>query len=184
MVTNSGQSNFNLPNILSVIRILLIPLALWGMVKEEYFFSFSILVIAGVTDALDGFLARKLNQLTPMGRALDPLADKILFISVFLTMGFGLELFPAWFCWMILLRDFLILAGFLGLVLTNKNRTIAPTLTGKIHTVLLFIFLCVVLLSLSFGTAIPLDLLMYGMAVSTLISFLDYLRLWVGRMAG
>jgi cardiolipin synthase (CMP-forming) len=183
MITNSDQSNFNLPNILSVIRILLVPLALWGMAKEEYLFAFSILVVAGITDALDGFLARKLNQLTPVGRALDPIADKVLFISVFLTMGFFLNLFPAWFSWVILGRDFLILIGFLLLVLGNKNRSIAPTLTGKLHTILLFVFLCVVLLALSFEAAIPIDLLMYGMAASALISFVDYLRLWIGRMA-
>ncbi|HCI48903.1 MAG TPA: CDP-diacylglycerol--glycerol-3-phosphate 3-phosphatidyltransferase [Holosporales bacterium] len=183
MTPEETQSNFNIPNILSVIRILLTPLALWGMVQEEYLFALSILIIAGITDALDGFLARKFDQLTPMGRALDPLADKILFISVFLTMGFGLHLFPEWFAWMILLRDFLILVGFVALVLANKNRTIAPTRSGKIHTVLLFVFLCLVLLSLSYGTLIPLNLLMYGMALSTAISFLDYLRLWVKRMA-
>lgn len=183
MITNSDQSNFNLPNILSVIRILLVPLALWGMAKEEYLFAFSILVVAGITDALDGFLARKLNQLTPVGRALDPIADKVLFISVFLTMGFVLNLFPAWFAWTILLRDFFILIGFLLLVVGNKNRSIAPTFTGKLHTILLFVFLCVVLLALSFEAAIPIDLLMYGMTVSALISFVDYLRLWIRRMA-
>lgn len=177
------QSNFNLPNILSVIRILLIPLAVWGMIKEEYLFSFTLMVIAGITDALDGFLARKLNQLTPIGRALDPLADKVLFISIFVTMGFVLDLFPVWFSWTILARDFLILVGFIFLVLMNKNRTITPTFTGKSHTVLLFIFLCIVLLSLSYDVSIPLNFLMYGMAGSTFISFLDYLRLWVKRMA-
>jgi cardiolipin synthase len=183
MSTEQSKSNLNIPNILSVIRILLIPLALWGMVKEEYLFSFTLLIIAGITDALDGFLARKLNQLTPIGRALDPLADKILFVSVFFTMGFGLELFPAWFFWTILGRDFLILVGFLVLVLNNKNRTISPTFSGKFHTVLLFVFLCVVLLSLSYGASIPLELMMYGMTLSTTVSFLDYLRLWVRRMS-
>lgn len=183
MIANSDQSNFNIPNILSVIRILLIPLALWGMSKEEYLFSFSILVIAGITDALDGFLARKLDQITPIGRALDPIADKILFISVFLTMGFIFDLFPGWFSWTILLRDFLILIGFLLLVINHKNRSITPTFSGKLHVVLLFVFLCVVLLSLSFEIAIPIDLLMYGMTLSSVVSFIDYLRLWIKRMA-
>lgn len=183
MNTEHTHSNLNLPNLLSVIRILLIPLALWGMIKEEYLFSFTLLIIAGITDALDGFLARKLNQFTPVGRVLDPLADKALFISVFITMGFGLDLFPDWFSWMIIGRDIVILVGFLSLVWAHKNRTISPTMTGKVHTILLFIFLCFVLLSLSYGTAIPLNLLMYGMAASCAISLVDYLRIWVRRMA-
>ena len=183
MNIEQSPSNVNLPNLLSVIRILLIPLALWGMIKEEYLFSFTLLIIAGITDALDGFLARKLNQFTPMGRVLDPLADKALFVSVFITMGFGLDLFPDWFSWMIVGRDVLILMGFLSLVWAHKNRTISPTMTGKVHTVLLFVFLCLVLLSLSYGTAIPLNLLMYGMAVSTAISLLDYVRVWAKRIA-
>lgn len=183
MTTIHHPSNFNLPNLLSILRILMIPLALWGMIKEEYLFSFTLLIMAGITDALDGFLARKLGQFTPMGRVLDPLADKVLFVSVFITMGFWLELFPDWFSWMIVGRDLLILGGFFTLILSHKNRSIEPTLSGKIHTILLFIFLCVVLLSLSYGVSIPLNLLMYGMALSTLLSLGGYFRVWLRRMS-
>ncbi|MDC0348865.1 CDP-alcohol phosphatidyltransferase family protein [Alphaproteobacteria bacterium] len=178
------QSNINLPNLLSIIRILMIPLALWGMVKEEYFFSFSILIIAGITDALDGFLARRLGQFTLVGRILDPLADKILFVTLFASMGFGLHLFPFWFTWVVLLRDVFILAGFFFLVRFKKVnvKEMKPTFLGKLHTGLLFLFLCLFLLSLSYGVAIPIDVLIYIIAGSSILSFASYFLTWIKKV--
>lgn len=171
-------SNINIPNVLSILRILMIPLALWGMLKEEYVLALSILILAGITDALDGFLARTLNQFTPVGRILDPMADKILFITLFSCMGFGLSLFPIWFTVVVLLRDVMILIGYFNLRKKGKTDDLVPRFSGKAHTVILFLFLFSVLMSLSYELPIPLNLIIYLVTTTAILSFLDYFFVW------
>ena len=178
MLDKKDVSNINLPNMLSILRILMIPIALWGMLKEEYALALAILVLAGITDALDGFLARALNQFTPVGRILDPMADKILFITLFSCMGFGLSLFPLWFTFVVLGRDILILLGYFNLRKKGKAQNLAPRFSGKAHTIILFLFLFGVLVSLSYDFPIPFNLMIYLVATTAFISVADYFLIW------
>lgn len=178
MLDKKDVSNINFPNMLSILRILMIPVALWGMLKEEYMLALSVLVLAGITDALDGFLARTLNQFTPVGRILDPMADKILFITLFSCMGLGLSLFPLWFTFVVLGRDVLILLGYFNLRKKGKARNLMPRFSGKAYTVILFLFLFGVLISLSYDVRIPFDLMIYLVATTAFISVCDYFLIW------
>ena len=181
MTDKKDTPNLNIPNILSILRIGMIPVAVWGIVKEEYLFVLVVLVLAGITDALDGFLARTLNQSTRVGKILDPIADKFLFITLFSLMGFGLTLFPIWFVLIVLVRDALILIGYAHLKKQKKTLELLPRFSGKAHTAILFFFLFFVLLSLSYEVPIPLRLLMGLVTATSILSFLDYLIVWVRK---
>lgn len=175
---NKSVSNINIPNALSFLRILMIPITLWAMMKEEFAFALAILVLAAMTDALDGFLARSLNQFTAVGRVLDPMADKILFITLFIWLGFGLKIFPVWFTLLVLLRDVLILLGYFHLKRHHPKMDLKPRFFGKLNTVILFSLLFAALYGLSFEAKIPFKHLLGLVTTMSLVSLGDYFLFW------
>lgn len=175
---NKSVSNINIPNALSFLRILMIPIALWAMMKEEFAFALAILVLAAMTDALDGFLARSLNQFTAVGRILDPMADKILFITLFTWLGFGLMVFPLWFTSLVLMRDGLILMGYFHLKKHHPKMDLKPRFFGKLNTVILFVLLFATLYGLSFEVKIPFNHLLGLVTMISIVSLGDYFLFW------
>ncbi len=101
-----------LPNIISLLRLLLVPLIIGFVANEQWQFALYGFVIAGVSDALDGYIARNYNLRTELGSYLDPLADKALLVSMFVTLGV-LGLFPFWLVMLVVTRDILIIGGIL-----------------------------------------------------------------------
>ncbi|MCA1838133.1 MAG: CDP-alcohol phosphatidyltransferase family protein, partial [Actinobacteria bacterium] len=120
----------NIPNSLTILRILLIPVFVGLLVYEEYSYALIVLLIAALTDALDGTIARVANQRTPLGAILDPLADKLLLTSGFVTLAV-LHLIPLWIAILIVSRDIIITTGALLLRLTDSDMDMSPTLLGK-----------------------------------------------------
>jgi cardiolipin synthase len=116
----------NLPNALTLIRILLIPLFVIFLISKSFQNALITFVIAGITDGLDGFIARIWNQRTELGSYLDPIADKLLLASAFVTLAI-LRIIPS--------RDVLIALGFWVLTMTNHKPTVKPRYTSKITTV-------------------------------------------------
>ena len=145
----------NLPNLLSLIRIILTPLfiiLLFSDVASAKFFALLVFVIAAITDAYDGHLARKYNQITPEGKFLDPLADKILVLSAFISFAF-IGIIDFWMVGIIIFRD-LFITG-LRLIISNKGFEFVTTKLSKYKTafqltliILTLIFLTVEGLSL------------------------------------
>ena len=165
----------NIPNSLTIIRILLVPVYIGFMTYGTYGFALLALLLAGLTDAIDGPIARKLNQRTRLGTVLDPLADKLLLTSGFMTLSI-LHLVPSWLVILVVSRDVILLLGTAVAHVTNTPIDITPTFLGKGTTVLqLSYVLLVVLLTwrgLGLSVLTPLLVAMVGF---TLASGLHYL---------
>jgi cardiolipin synthase len=126
----------NVPNFLTLIRILTIPFFLVELSAHRYLDALIVFVIGGVTDFLDGFTARLLNQQTALGAYLDPVADKLLIITSYVMLGLE-DRIPAWLAVIVVSRDFLIMFGY-GLIhfLVQEKLEVKPSVIGKCSTML------------------------------------------------
>jgi cardiolipin synthase len=120
----------NLPNLLTTLRLVLLPLFLTLLVYRRPGPALAVLLLAAITDVLDGLLARWLDQRTAIGSFLDPLADKLLSVCGFVTLAL-IGPIPAWFVILVISRDVLISLGSLVLYLHDGRLEIVPSLTGK-----------------------------------------------------
>ena len=144
-VSISDGIPINIPNSLTVLRILLVPVFVGLLVYEHYDQALLVLIVAAITDGLDGAIARMANQQTRIGAYLDPLADKLLLMSSFLTLAV-LHLVPVWAVIVVVSRDVILLAGTLLARLTESSIDITPTVLGKGTTLVQFIYITMVVL--------------------------------------
>ncbi len=135
----------NIPNSLTVLRILLVPVFVGLLIYEHYNQALLTLIIAAVTDGLDGAIARMANQQTRIGAYLDPLADKLLLMSAFLTLSV-LHLVPVWAVIIVVSRDIILLAGTLLARVIESSIDITPTILGKGTTLFQFVYITMVVL--------------------------------------
>jgi cardiolipin synthase len=125
---------FNLPNLITFLRIGAIPLFLILLTEGRYTESLILFVVAGATDSLDGAIARLTNSHSELGAYIDPLADKLLLVSSFLILAF-LGFIPRWLAILVISRDVVILIGFAVLYfITGHSIVVRPTLVGKAST--------------------------------------------------
>lgn len=125
----------HLPNILTIFRILLIPVFLHLIFRGSFYGALVVFAVAGATDGLDGYIARRWSLQSELGANLDPLADKLLLTSAFVSLTY-MGLMPLWLCMPVILRDAVILAGVIALRGTGRKVRIAPSISGKLTTVL------------------------------------------------
>lgn len=123
----------NIPNFLSLLRIILVPVFIIFLMQESYTNALLTFVLAGLTDVFDGTLARMMNKQTKLGSFLDPMADKILLASSFVTLSI-LGLIPSWLTVIIISRDFIILFGIVILSMMSITYEIKPAFVSKITT--------------------------------------------------
>lgn len=130
------QSNLtiNIPNILTVFRILLTPFFVIFLLKDLPSFALLVFTIAAISDGMDGLLARWLNQKTVLGAYLDPIADKLLLIVAFTSLAL-LKIVPSWLTVIVISRDILIMLGIAVFSITDINIEIKPSLVSKCTTV-------------------------------------------------
>lgn len=164
----------NVPNSLTILRILLVPVFVGLLIYQRYDASLAVLLIAGLTDSLDGTIARVANQRTRLGAYLDPLADKLLLTSGFVTLSV-LHLVPLWVVILIVSRDTILLTGTLLARITESRVDISPTVLGKGTTLfqLLYLIFVVALASRSMDLRL-LQPLLYSMVALTLLSGFHY----------
>lgn len=125
----------NLPNFITLLRLQLVPVTIWLILKGNFLWAFTAFAVAGISDALDGFLARRLNQRTRIGEMLDPLADKALLVSIYVTLGITGEL-PDWLVILVVFRDVMIVGGFLFIEYLGYHVDRRPLVLSKINTAL------------------------------------------------
>jgi cardiolipin synthase (CMP-forming) len=125
----------NIPNFLSLLRIILVPVIVIFLIENEYAKALLIFTLAGLTDALDGTLARLLNKQTELGAFLDPIADKILLTTSFVALAI-FRLIPSWLTVIVISRDFIILLGIMILSMMSVKYEIKPLFVSKITTAL------------------------------------------------
>jgi cardiolipin synthase (CMP-forming) len=164
----------NLPNLLTLFRVLLIPLFVILIIDKLFSWAIVTFAVAGATDAVDGLIARLTHQRTELGAYLDPIADKLLLSSAFITLAI-IERIPSWLTIIVITRDLIILIGFLMFFLTNHHPKMGPSLLSKVTT---FFQLSTVLLFLAreyYSTLIPLSsFAIYGVVVFTVLSGAHY----------
>jgi cardiolipin synthase len=172
----------NVPNTLTTLRIILIPVFVGFLVYERYGHALAVLLVAGLTDGLDGTIARVANQRTKLGAYLDPLADKLLLTSGFVTLSV-LHLVPTWVAILVVSRDAILMTGALLVRLTESSVDMSPTLLGKGTTLLQlsYILLVVALTSRRMDLRF-LQPLLYLMVGLTLTSGFHYLYRGFNRL--
>lgn len=168
----------NLPNFLTLIRILAIPFFLALLTSHLYLEALFVFVLGGITDFLDGAVARIRNQQTALGRYLDPVADKLLIMSSFVMLGLVGGI-PSWLVVLVVSRDIIILLGY-GLVrfLVEEPIEIRPSFLGKLNTLFQLVTVGVLLLFLyepDFLVSWLDDALIYATATTTVLSGFHYI---------
>jgi cardiolipin synthase (CMP-forming) len=129
---------------ITIMRIILAPCVVVAMMYGTWGKAFILFVIASLTDFLDGNVARLLNEQTFLGACLDPIADKILLVPCFMTLAFiktPLFIIPLWFVLVVLIREFIVLAGALMIYFVKGDVVIKPTLLSKLTTMMQMIFI-------------------------------------------
>ncbi len=173
----------NLPNLITIARILLVPVAVWAIASREMQMAFLVFLIAGVSDAVDGFLAKRFNMKSELGAYLDPLADKVLIVSIYITLGIT-EAIPRWIVILVVSRDILIVGGVMMALILGKPMRVRPVLVSKLNTAAQIVFACLVLASLAFGfdSELAQSVIMAIVAALTLASIGFYVREWALHM--
>ena len=167
----------NIPNFLTLLRILLVPVTVIFLMQGAFKKALIVLVISGITDALDGFLARVLKQQTVLGAYLDPIADKALLASCFVTLSIK-SVIPGWFTVIVISRDLIILIGIAIMSIMSISYKINPSFISKITTTLQLFTLAFFLLFRIFPEAINymwVFVLQWLTVIFTVLSGLDYM---------
>ena len=169
-----GLSMVNLANGLTILRILMAPVISILLVYKFWGLSLAVFLLAGITDALDGFFARSRAQRTELGMILDPLADKLLLFAAFVTLV-NLHEMRRWLFIIIVSRDLMLIGGFLVLYITTGKTTVSVSLMGKLTTGLQLATVLGTMLAHVIGGVEPyLSGIVYLTAAVTIISGLEY----------
>lgn len=157
------------------------PILVWLLLQSRFKTALAVVAIAGLTDWFDGYAARRLGETGQLGVVLDPLADKVLLVTLFLALG-AVHLISLWVLLMVLGRDAVILVGALLLRIFRNARGFAPTYLGKVSTFFQIMLVLLVLVEASFPNEWFLLLQNSAIvlcAIFTLLSGLDYVRLGI-----
>jgi cardiolipin synthase len=170
----------NLPNILTIGRILLAPFIIWLIISGEMLGAFIAFLVAGVSDGVDGFLAKRWSQVTALGAHLDPLADKLLLVSIYVALGLGSHL-PPWLVILVVSRDLLILGGLMVAWVLDRPMAIKPLVISKVNTTAQILLAGSVLGVLGLGLDFPRMITLGSFIVGalTVASGAFYLRDWL-----
>jgi len=165
-------------NLITSIRIILAPIFIIYLINDQLIAGLVVFIICGVSDSVDGLVARIYKQKSTLGTYLDPLADKIILISAFVVLAVR-GFLPSWLTVMVISRDTLILLGVIVLYINNLKIDIKPSLISKITTFLQFITVIAVL-SNGYITFISFTItyLFYITALFTIVSGLHYMHYW------
>jgi cardiolipin synthase len=177
------ELHLSIPNLITLARILSVPIMVWAIASGEMLFAFALFAAAGISDAVDGFLAKRFGMTSALGAYLDPLADKTLLVSIYVTLGIAGNV-PRWLVILVVSRDVMIVGAVMLSWLVGKPVAVKPLPVSKANTAAQIIFVALVLGSLGFGVdlGVVVTAAMYVVAVLTLISVGAYVREWVRHM--
>jgi len=180
----TAGAELNIPNIITVFRIFLVPLVVWLMLDGRMQTAFLLFVVAGLSDGLDGFLAKRYGWQTELGAYLDPLADKALLVSIYVVLGLFSHL-PVWLVLAVVSRDILIVGAILLSWMLARPVPMRPLLISKANTVGQITLAAVVLgnLGFSLGIHLTVSVLVWVTGVLTVLSAAAYLVTWLSYMA-
>ena len=173
----------SIPNLITLGRILLVPIVVWAITSGQMRIAFLLFLIAGISDGVDGFLAKRFHMKSELGAYLDPLADKALIVSIYVSLGIAGAL-PIFLVILVVSRDIMIISAFMLSWLVGKPMPIKPLMVSKANTVAQILLAVLVLAEQAFGfqAAIGSEIMMGLVAVLTLLSVGFYLAEWVRHM--
>jgi cardiolipin synthase (CMP-forming) len=140
----------SLPNLITLARLCAVPLAFWLVLDRAMGAAFGLFVAAGASDAVDGWLARRLNGVTRLGTMLDPVADKALLVTMYVTLA-AVGALPTWLATLVVFRDLVIVGGIVVLGLLGQPVVIRPLFVSKVKTVLQIVLVALTLFLAGFG---------------------------------
>jgi cardiolipin synthase len=180
----AGAWVLNIPNVITLFRILLVPVVVWAITSGQMTAAFLLFLVAGVSDAVDGFIAKRFGMTSELGAYLDPLADKALIVSIYVSLGI-IEAIPTWLVILVVSRDIMIVGAILLSVLMGLPIAVKPLLVSKLNTAVQITFACLVLASRGFhfdaGAAMPIGMAL--VASLTLLSVAFYLAEWMRHIS-
>lgn len=168
-----------IPNLLTLLRILAAPVLILLLRDNNYELALIIFILAGITDGLDGYIAKRFNFVSELGAHLDPLADKIIIISAY-CMLVWLGLIPFWLVTLVIFRDIIIVGGYMVLMYLDGDIPMLPTIMSKLNTVFQISLVISVLLENSVWNFIPgaSVVLLYAVVITTIASGAQYVWVW------
>lgn len=169
-----------LPNMISLARLMSVPVAIYLIMHGYFAAAFWLFVAAGISDAVDGYIATRHGQASPLGGYLDPLADKALLVGVYVTLGYTGQL-PSWIVILVVFRDIIIIGGVVLLHIFDENVRMKPLLISKANTAAQIVLAVFVLAELGVGLTLgPVGrmALVYIVACTTVASGGAYVLGW------
>lgn len=182
--SSRGISVLNIPNLITLGRILLVPLVVFAITAGQMQIAFLLFVAAGISDGVDGFIAKRFGMASELGAYLDPIADKALIVSIYVSLGVAGEI-PRWLVILVVSRDIMIVGAVMLSWLVDKPIPVRPHITSKLNTLAQIVFASLKLAALGFGFAAEPALtgMMFCVAALTLVSVGFYVAEWIRHMS-
>ena len=173
----------SIPNLITLGRILLVPVVIWAITSGEMRIAFLLFLAAGISDAIDGFLAKRFGMASELGAYLDPLADKALIVSIYVALGIS-RVIPIWLVILVVSRDIMIVGAFLLSWLIGRPMPVKPHPVSKLNTAAQIFLAGLVLAArgFDFDAGLALTATMAAVAVLTLLSVAFYVAEWIRHM--
>lgn len=177
----------NVPNLISLLRLAAVPVVVWLILNDRMAAALWVFVAAGISDAIDGWLARIWRQRTRLGAYLDPLADKVLLVCVFVTLG-QVGKIDNWLVILVVSRDIMIVGGVMLLFLLDQRLEVAPSFASKANTAVQIGFAALVLARYGLhlndaGWTNVIEFATYAVATTTLLSGVHYVVVGIRHMS-
>ncbi len=172
----------DIPNMITVIRILLVVPIAWALLQRQHLLALVLFFVAGASDAVDGFLAKRFGWTSRLGAFLDPLADKALLITCYAALVW-VELLPVWLLVLVVTRDLIIVVGAVTYNFRVERLEALPTLISKFNTLLQILLVLLIIIQQMSDWFAPIwaTLLIYAVSVSVVWSGVDYVITWSRR---
>jgi cardiolipin synthase (CMP-forming) len=179
----SRGADLSIPNLITLGRILLVPVVVWAITAGEMRVAVVLFLAAGISDAVDGFLAKRFGMATELGAYLDPLADKAMLVSIYVALGIT-DAVPRWLVILVVSRDIMIVSAVILSWLVDKPVPLKPLAVSKLNTVAQIALACVVMAAIGFGFDATMAVLALTALVTalTLLSIAFYVAEWVRHM--
>ena len=174
----------NIPNSLTLVRIVLVPVVVWLIIDHEMTAAFLLFLLAGFSDAADGYIAKRYGWRSELGAYLDPIADKALLVSIYVTLGLAGHL-PVWLVIAVVSRDILIVGAVVLSWMLSRPLTMHPLLISKVNTFAQIVLAGLILAELGLGLGLEpvVKVLIWITGALTILSAAAYFWAWLGHMA-
>ncbi len=169
-----------IPNTITLARLLLVPVLILVLKNENYQLALLIFLVAGISDALDGYIAKKYNFVSHFGAVLDPVADKLLLVSAYIMLAIIGQV-PFWLVLAIVTRDLFIVGGYMVVTSLMGTVTMSPSLLSKLNTLMQILLVIAILAEKAAGQDYPLFMivLIYIVLITTISSGVHYFWIWI-----